>query len=33
MTHIQLSEQQLEWLLSGMDVIGHQPLSYQSLGL
>ena len=24
MRHIQLSEQQLDWLLSGMDVIGHQ---------
>ena len=30
--HIHLSEQQLDWLVSGMDIIGHQSLSYQSLG-
>jgi transposase len=28
-----LSELQLNWLLSGFDVIGHQPLHYQSSGL
>ena len=33
MQHIELSEQQLDWLLSGMDIIGHQPLEYGSLGL
>jgi transposase len=33
MQHIQLSEQQLQWLLSGMDIIGHQPLYYDALGL
>jgi transposase len=33
MRHIQLSEQQPEWSLSGMDLIGHQSLSYQRLGL
>lgn len=26
-----LTEQQLSWLLSGFDVIGHQSLNYQSL--
>jgi transposase len=26
-----LSEQQLHWLLSGFDVLGHEPLHYQSL--
>lgn len=26
-----LSEQQLDWLLSGYDVIGHDKLSYQSM--
>ncbi|WP_414828417.1 IS66 family insertion sequence element accessory protein TnpB [Alteromonas sp. H39] len=25
--HMQLSEKQLQWLLSGFDVIGHQPLN------
>ena len=28
---IPLSEQQLDWLLSGFDVLGHKPLHYQSL--
>ncbi len=27
----ELSEQQLAWLLSGHDVIGHEPLHYQSV--
>ncbi|TMO56139.1 IS66 family insertion sequence hypothetical protein [Pseudoalteromonas aurantia] len=27
---LSLSEQQLHWLLSGFDVIGHRPLSLQS---
>lgn len=26
--HLELSAQQLEWLLSGYDVIGHKPLNY-----
>ncbi|WDE06675.1 IS66 family insertion sequence element accessory protein TnpB [Thalassomonas viridans] len=26
-----LSEQQLDWLLSGFSVLGHEPLNYQSL--
>ena len=29
-TTLALSEQQLHWLLSGYDVIGHQPVSIQS---
>ena len=28
-----LTEQQLEWLLSGYDVIGHQPMTFQSVAL
>jgi len=28
-----MSEQQLQWLLSGYDVIGHQPLHYNASGL
>ena len=28
-----LSQQQLEWLLSGYDVIGHQPMTFQSVAL
>ena len=28
-----LSEQQFEWLLSGYDVIGHQPMTFQSVAL
>ena len=31
--HMHLSEQQLQWLLSGFDVIGHQPLHYTASGL
>lgn len=32
-TSYTLTEQQLEWLLNGYDVIGHEPLSFQSMGL
>ncbi len=28
-----LTEQQLEWLLSGYDVIGHQPMTFPSVAL
>ena len=28
-----LSAQQFEWLLSGYDVIGHQPISFKSVAL
>lgn len=28
-----LSEQQLHWLLEGYDVLGHTPLTYQSVAL
>ncbi|WP_232368995.1 hypothetical protein [Alteromonas sp. BL110] len=28
-----VSEQQLQWLLSGYDVTGHQPLHYNTSGL
>ena len=31
--HMHLSEQQLQWLLSGIDVIGHSPLNYTASGL
>lgn len=31
--HMSLSDQQLQWLLSGFDVIGHQPLYYTASGL
>ncbi|QJR79741.1 IS66 family insertion sequence element accessory protein TnpB [Alteromonas pelagimontana] len=31
--HILLDEQQLQWLLSGYDVVGHQPLHYTASGL
>ena len=31
--HMHLSEQQLQWLLSGFDVIGHPPLHYTASGL
>ena len=31
--HLNVSEQQLQWLLSGYDVIGHQPLHYNASGL
>lgn len=30
---LRLSEQQLNWLLGGYDVIGHQPLQYLGSGL
>jgi transposase len=30
---LHVSEQQLQWLLSGYDVIGHQPLHYNASGL
>jgi transposase len=28
-----LSEQQFDWLLSGYEVIGHQPMTFQSVAL
>ena len=31
--HMQLSEQQLSWLLSGFDIIGHTSLQYTASGL
>lgn len=31
--HIRLSEQQLNWLLGGYDVIGHSRLDYRDSGL
>ena len=31
--YMQLTEQQLDGLLSGFDVVGHQPLYYQTSGL
>ena len=30
---MELTEQQLNWLLDGYDVIGHQPVVYQELSL
>jgi hypothetical protein len=30
-TSLTLSAQQFDWLLAGFDVIGHQPLHYQSV--
>lgn len=33
LSHMHLSEQQLNWLLSGFDVMGHQPLQYRTSGL
>jgi transposase len=30
---IALTEQQLNWLLEGYDVVGHQAVKYQSMGL
>lgn len=33
LSHMTLSEQQLNWLLSGFDIIGHTPLFYASTGL
>lgn len=32
-THLTLSSQQFEWLLDGFDIVGHQPLTYQSVAL
>ena len=31
--HLKLSEQQLDWLLGGYDVIGHGRLNYKASGL
>ena len=31
--HLNLSHQQLEWLLSGYDIIGHKPLKFNNLML
>jgi transposase len=31
--HLKLSEQQLDWLLGGYDVIGHSRLEYRASGL
>ena len=33
MDKLRLTESQLNWLLGGYDVIGHQPLHYQGSGL
>lgn len=33
LSRLVLSEQQLNWLLSGYDIIGHRPLQYQSVSL
>ncbi|MBT0587983.1 IS66 family insertion sequence element accessory protein TnpB [Alteromonas oceanisediminis] len=33
LSHMRLNEQQLHWLLSGFDIIGHQPLHYTASGL
>ena len=30
LSRLALSEQQLNWLLDGYDIIGHQPLQYQT---
>jgi transposase len=30
---MELTEQQLNWLLEGYDVVGHQAVKYQSMGL
>lgn len=32
-TPLEITQQQLNWLLDGFDIIGHQPLNYQQLGL
>lgn len=29
--HIELNEQQLKWLLTGFDVVGHSKVTYQSI--
>jgi transposase len=33
LSRLMLSEQQLNWLLDGYDIIGHQPLVYQTVSL
>ena len=33
LSRLVLSEQQLNWLLGGYDIIGHRPLQYQSVSL
>ena len=33
LSRLVLSEQQLNWLLGGYDMIGHKPLQYQSVSL
>ena len=33
LSRLMLSEQQLNWLLDGYDIIGHQPLKYQTVSL
>ena len=33
LSRLVLSEQQLNWLLGGYDVIGHKPLQYQAVSL
>lgn len=33
LSRLALSEQQLNWLLGGYDIIGHRPLQYQSVSL
>jgi transposase len=33
LSRLVLSEQQLHWLLDGYDIIGHQPLEYQTVSL
>lgn len=33
LSRLMLSEQQLNWLLDGYDIIGHQPLQYQTVSL
>lgn len=32
-SHMSLSEKQLQWLLGGLDIIGHKPLMYRSASL
>jgi hypothetical protein len=33
LSRLTLSEQQLNWLLDGYDIIGHTPLQYQTVSL
>jgi transposase len=33
LSRLVLSEQQLNWLLDGYDIIGHSPLTYQAVSL